>query len=188
MSKENLDTFLEHAGVKGMRWGVRKDRKSKSGKPTIGEKLASLKRERQWSKVLGEMDNLTNDEIVKVSKRVGMENNLKRLVKESPVATKSDKADYIRRDKMDDDELNTKLVRLRAKDGLSKAVSSASKEQRELGEKVVNTASSLAMTYVTTKSITPKDVIDAYTNTKPLKDRVKDKVVKDLIESVTKSK
>lgn len=183
----DVESVIKHHGVKGMRWGVRKSERS-TNKTTLKERLGSLKRERQWGKVLGEMDNLTNDEIVKVSKRVGMENSLKRLVKESPIATKSDKVDYVRRANMDDDELNNKIVRLRTKDNLSKAVSSASKEQRELGEKVVNAASSIAMTYVTTKTLTPKDLIDAYTNSKPLKDRVKDKVVKDLIESVTRPK
>ncbi len=176
---QDVESVIKHHGVKGMRWGVRK---AKPGKITLRDKLSSMKRERQWSKVLGEMDNLSNDQIALVSKRIGMENELKRLSKKSPAAKKSDKLDYVKRADLDNDQLNAKVVRLRAKDQLVRSVKDASKEQREMGEKAINVSSALALKYVTTKSITPKDVISALENPSP----IKDKAVKDFIESLNK--
>lgn len=173
---------LQHSGVKGMRWGVRKQPKASSGKVTIKERLGSLKRERQWKKVLVEIDNLSNEEITSVTKRVSLENNLKRLSKQSPAASKKDRQDYIKRADMDDEELSRKVTRLRAKDALTRSISDASKEQREFGEKVVNVGGSLAMKYATTKSLTPKDILESLNDGKK---SIKDKAVKELVDSVS---
>lgn len=184
---------IQHFGVKGMRWGVRKDRGSGgNSKVTIRERAGSLKRERQWSKVLKEADNMTNEQLNAVAKRVGLENDLKRLVKESRMATKSDKADYTRRKDMDDTELMERVNRLRAKDNLSKRVREASKEQRELGEKVVNVGSNIALKYVSNKPVTGKDIFDAIVNPdkeakKKLDNRIRDEAVKRIVDSVTKN-
>lgn len=181
---KELDNFLQHHGIKGMKWGVRNDKKN-SSRTSLGEKLGSLKRERSWKKVLNEIHNLSNEQLTTASKRIQMENDLKRLSKKSPAATKKDKADYVRRGKMSNEELANKLTRLRAKDQLTRAIKDASKEQRELGEKIVNAGGSLAFKYATTKSITPKDVFDAVT-TKPKS--IKDQAVKELIESISRTK
>ena len=41
---------LKHHGIQGMKWGVRKD------KTTLKENWNSLKRERQWKKVIKEIE------------------------------------------------------------------------------------------------------------------------------------
>lgn len=171
-----MSDIIEHHGVKGMKWGVRKD------KPTIKEHLGSLKRERQWKKVLGEMDKLTTDEISAVAKRVSLENDLKRLTKNKAITKPKDKKDYLNRGDLSDEELSRKVTRLRAKESLVKSVNDASKEQRELGEKIVNVGGALTLKYATTKSLTPKDIFDAVNNPKP----IKDKALKDLVDSVKK--
>lgn len=152
-----------------MKWGVRrtpaqleaasKNRSKPKGK--IAQNLDSMKRERQWNKVLKNVNKLSTSDIRKVTTRVGLENSLKTLSR-SKVANAKDKQDYLRRGKMSDQELSRKVTRLRAKDNLLKSVKSASKEQREFGEKVVNMGSSLGVKYALDKSITPKDVFDAY--------------------------
>lgn len=172
----DIEDVLKHFGTKGMKWGVRKD------KPTIGNHMASLKRERQWKKVLKEVDSLTTPQITAVARRVGLENDLKRLSRNKSIAKQSDKNDYTFRDKLSDEELSRKVTRLRAKESLTKSVMSASKEQREIGEKVVNTSSALALKYASTKSITPKDIFDAVNNPRPIKDRA----VKDILDTVIK--
>lgn len=173
MGEENL----QHHGVKGMRWGVRKD-----SRPGVRAKLGSLKRERQWKKVIGQMDKLTNEELAYVAKRVGLENDLKRLTKKRTIAGPDDKADYINRAKLDDEELSRKVTRLRAKDNLVNKINDASKEQREFGEKVVNIGSGLAMKYATQKSLSPKDIFE--TVTKPKEVDVKDKMLKEFVDDV----
>lgn len=183
---KELDDILQHYGVKGMRWGVVREvgpdgRIRNTGKTSVKEKLGSLKRERQWKNVIKEMDNMTVDQIQTVTKRITLENDLKRLSKSS-IATKKDKQDYVRRADMDTDELSMKVTNLRAKDNLSKAVSSASKEQVEFGKKVVDATSALTLKYMATKTLTPQDVFDAVNKPKPIKDQA----VKSLIDQAVK--
>lgn len=173
-----LDKVLQHAGVKGMKWGVRRDRNRPGGadgkeestkvvdkRGKLKMQLDSLKRERQWNKVIREMDKLSTKDIVAVNSRVRLENDLKSLSR-SKVGNSKDKKDYLRREHMSDAELKRKVVRLRAKEQLKKSVSDASKEQREFGEKVVNVGKTVAIKYALTKSVTPKDILAAVQNPK----------------------
>jgi hypothetical protein len=164
---------LNHSGVKGMRWGVRRnsnrpggaDGKEESTKVIdnrsgVKKRLDSMKRERDWHKVLKEMDKLTTKDINSVKKRLDLENSLKTLSK-SPVAKKKDKDDYLRREHMSDAELSRKVTRLNAKKNLYKSVKDASKEQREFGTKVVQVASSIGVKYALNRgTITPKDLFN----------------------------
>jgi hypothetical protein len=151
---------IQHTGVKGMRWGVRRDSNRPGGadgkeesekvvdkRGKIKKTLDSMKREREWGKVLREVDKMTTKDINTVKKRIDLENNLKSLRK-SKMATKKDKADYLRREFMSDAEISRKVNRLQAKENLHKSVKSASKEQREFGYKVAQTAGSLGVRYV----------------------------------------
>ena len=101
------EDVLNHAGIKGMRWGVRRNRnrpgvadgaeestKIKDTRGKLEVKISSMKRERQWKKVLDDMDKLDTKDITKVSKRITMENDLKRLSK-STVGKTKDKDDYL---------------------------------------------------------------------------------------------
>lgn len=192
-----LDEALKHSGVKGMRWGVRRNsdrpggadgkeesEKVKDTRGKIRKKLDSMKRERQWSKVLREIDTMSTKDISVVTKRVTLENSLKNLSK-SKVATKKDKEDYLRREHMSDAELSRKVTRLRAKDGLHKAVRDASKEQREFGEKVVQVASSVGIKYAINGR--PKDARDIFKDVFEASKKPKenaDKAKKDLLKEV----
>lgn len=165
--------ILTHVGVKGMRWGVRRNRNRPGGADGVEEskkivdkrgkvtkKLDSMKRERDWKKVLNDVDKLTTKEIGAVAKRVGLENDMKKLSK-SKIAKPKDKDDYLNRAKMSNDELSRKVTRLRAKENLRSKISDASKEQREFGEKVTQVAQTLVINkYVLKKSVTPKDLFD----------------------------
>lgn len=170
-----LDEILKHHGTKGMHWGVRHDNhglgttvseakvssvKTKD-KGKIRTHLDSLKRERDWRKVLKTADKMSTKDIQVATKRISAENSLKTLSK-SKMATKKDKADYLRRHEMDDAELQRKINRLNAKEGLHKAVSNASKEQREIGLKVVQTVGTLSAKAAMGNKLNPKDFLDAY--------------------------
>lgn len=184
----NLDDILQHSGVKGMRWGIRRNNDRPGGadgrpdandnKATskLGKHLNSMKRERQWKSVLKELNDMTTKDIHVVKKRVDLENDLKRLSK-TKVATKKDKQDYLRRDKMTNEELTRKVNRLRAKDGLYKSIRDASKEQREFGEKAVQVASSVGVKYALTKSVTAKDIFDAVQNPKNSSEKAQQELV-----------
>lgn len=196
------EEVLKHVGVKGMKWGVRRDRNRPGGadgkeesvkvvdkRGNLTKKLDSMKRERQWIKVLKDVDKLNTKDISSVTKRISLENNLKTLSKTKGVGGKKDKDDYLRREHMSDAELNRKVVRLRAKSGLHKAVKDASKEQREFGEKVVQVASSVGVKYaITRQPITAKDifkdVIDASKNPKESGAKAKDDLQKEIIKKI----
>lgn len=192
---EQLDELLQQSGVKGMHWGVRRNNDRPGGadgkfdpahspaRSALGWKLNSLKRERQWKSVLKEMHDLSTEDLLTISKRVSLENSLKTLSK-SKVGTKSDRDDYHRREHMDNDELSKKVVRLKAKESLHNAVHSASKEQREFGQKIVQVGGSLGVKYALTRTIGPKDVFDAIKNPKSSADKAKSDLLKVALEKV----
>lgn len=185
------DEILQHVGVKGMKWGVRRNRnrpggadgkeeseKVKDKRGNMKKKLDSMSRERQWNKVLKNVNQLNTKDINTVANRIKLENNMKILSK-SKVGGKKDRDDYLRRSHMSDAELSRKVVRLRAKDSLHKAVKDASKEQRAFGEKLVRVGSSLGVKYAITKQpIKPKDVFDAFVNTKGASEKAR-QAIKD---------
>lgn len=198
------DEVLKHVGIKGMRWGVRRDRNRPGGadgkeestkvvdnRSKLSKNLDSLKRERQWNKVLKNMNQLDTKDINKVANRIKMENNLKTLSK-SKVGSKKDRDDYLRRENMSDAELSRKVVRLRAKDSLRTAVKAATKDQRDFGEKVVRIGGSLSVKYALKKSISPKDVFDAVKNPKNASSKAKESILekvsdpnqKDILKNV----
>lgn len=125
-----MDDILKHYGIKGMRWGVSRNRRG-----TIREKYRSLKRERSWYKMLKNMDKMNTKDINNISRRVSLENELK-LLSKSKIGTSKDKIDYLRRANMGNSELSRKVNRLRAKDKLHKSITDASREQREFGFRI----------------------------------------------------
>lgn len=208
----NLEEFLKHHGVKGMRWGRRRDRNRPGGADGVSESekvktekgmvvpkkesskfaknLSSMRRERQWSKILSEADKLSTKDISTVAKRVGLENELKTLSRTKGVGGKKDKADYLRRENMSDTELSRKVVRLRAKKSLHKNVSDATKEQREFGEKVYNIAKGMSLKFavnrVTGKPLNVKDFYDVIDKPKDTAKNTQNELQKQIWEKLEK--
>lgn len=182
-----------------MRWGVRRDRnrpggadgkeestKVKDTRSNLRKKLDSMKRERQWKMIVKEMDKLSTKDINTVSKRIEQENQLKTLSKE--VGNKKDKADYLRRENMSDAELSRKVTRLNAKSRLKRSVDNASKEQREMGEKIVNIGKAVSMKYalskLTGKPLGAKDLWDISKKPKDSANTAKGDLQKTIMEKL----
>lgn len=185
------EEIIKHYGVLGMKWGVRKDqnaKKSGGGESALKANLASLKREREWSKVLRNVNNMTTKEVKEVTNRITKENDLKRLSRSSVGDSKA-KKDYLNRAKMSNQELSRKVGRLQAKENLQKQVMSASKEQRDFGKRVVNTAKSLSATYavskMTNKKTTTSDIIDVLKNPKQTGKTATDNIQKELLKKLS---
>lgn len=170
---DNLDDVLKHWGVKGMKWGVRRKNLSKSSKGQNDNKtpgrlrqtINSKKRENQWKKILNDVDKMTTKQINTTVKRVSLENELKNLSKVKGISksqlnmAKKAKKDYLRRDKMSDQELNRKIQRYRAIDSLQRSSNRATERQRLIGMQIANAAGPLAVKYVTNGGkLTSKDV------------------------------
>ena len=174
-----LDELLLHAGVKGMKWGVRK-RDVKSSGPknapkiiaSLKEKAASSKRERSWSKI--DTNGLSNQELNKIAQRVQLENDFKRVSKQKKVGTKQDQKDYLKRDKMSDQELMDRVTRLRAKSNMTRTAKEATKSQTDFAKSVVSTVAPVVVTYAMTGSVSKTDMAravfrakDAFANKQP---------------------
>lgn len=207
MSQE-LQDVLQHYGVKGMKWGkvksgakakadgvkktvkkktdaVKKTAKKKTDavKKTAKTHVDSIKRENSWKKQLNNASNMSTKQLQKVANRAQLENDLKRLSKKSGVGGSKDKKDYLKRGKMDDQELFRKVQRLRAKDSLLRNANDATKAQRELATKIVKVAAPLVISYALTGRVSSKDVMNAVMNP----GGAKAKVTKELMEKISKS-
>lgn len=191
-----LDEILQHHGIKGMHWGIRRNRNRKGGadgkeesvkikdkRTKLRKHYDSLKRERQWHKDLRNFHNMSTDDAKKLSKRIQLENNLRELTRNKSIAHPSDKEDYLRREFMSNEELSRKVSRLNAKKDLHKQVSAASAPQVELGKKIANTVGGVALAYAKNKNLGPKDLIDAWNS----KESVKKKIPKALWEKGVKA-
>lgn len=158
-----------------MKWGKRKSRTGKTVKALktrVKQELNSLKRERQWKEIRSKIHKMTTKEINSTAQRIQMENDLKRLSRNRQISSSKDRQDYLNRGKMSNQELSRKVSRLRARDNLNRVINDASKEQMELGKKIVNTAGPLAFKKMTGQRITTKDITNAYKNPKQERDKI----------------
>lgn len=154
----NYEEYMLHFGVKGMKWGIRRNREKSKSSGIVKQTLDSMKRERQWKEKLNNLDGMSNSEINKLANRIRLENELKRLTKNSKAATRDDKRIYLTRAKLSDTELAYRVNRLRAKDNLTRSVSYATKDQRDAGMRFVMGAGSVALRYAMTGTISTKDI------------------------------
>ena len=121
------EDILKHAGVKGMKWGVRKDRKSsgtiKKAAKSVGryadEVLGSVARERSWVKA--DLRKMSTKDIHKMANRLQLENDMKKLSKKGYF----DKKSYRTRASMSTQELSRKVNRARAQEHFKKNASIA---------------------------------------------------------------
>lgn len=139
---ERLTDILEHHGVKGMKWGVR--RKSKSGgsvkkEGTFKKELRSRKQELSTLKEKKKVDKYSDDEIKKRIERLRNENDLKRL------GGKKHKNDYLDRAKLSDAELKKKVDRLRLEYQLKQQINSANKESKDIANKIIKESAKYAI-------------------------------------------
>lgn len=155
---KNAEQRVNSLAQRGIKKKIDDNRQNKDkGSSKTKQTLDSIKREREWNKKLSDVKNMTTKDINKVAKRAGLENDLKKLSK-SKFATDKDKKDYLNRSKMSDQELNRKVTRLRAIDGLNSQVNRANAKQIEVGKKVASIAGSVALAYATGNVMNPSTI------------------------------
>lgn len=147
--EERVKEIIQHYGVKGMKWGVRRfqpyrtDDGQKGKGKLVGkaanrakESVSSVKREFE-AKSLGsntKLKSLSNEQLVSITNRLRTENDLKRLSTAS--GDKGDKSDYRRRGQMSDAELKKRVERLQLEDNLRQQSKRAVKHHVQFAEKV----------------------------------------------------
>ena len=151
--EELLDTQLQHVGVKGMKWGVRKSRKSKDRasettpkpKSTVRKYIDSNRRELGMNKMLKDVDTLPDAEVVRRVNRVRNENDFRRAIDNTASVdrkrSKQLREEYFNREKLSDAELQERVRRLNLEDNLRREVVRASKPQREAANELIKSVS-----------------------------------------------
>ena len=151
--EELLDTQLQHVGVKGMKWGVRKSRKSKDRasettpkpKSTLRKYVDSNRRELGMNKMLKDVDTLPDAEVVRRVNRVRNENDFRRAIDNTAFVNnkrrKQLRDEYFNRENLSDTELQERVRRLNLEDNLRREVVRASKPQREAANELIKSVS-----------------------------------------------
>ena len=151
--EELLDTELQHVGVKGMKWGVRKSRTSKDRasettpkpKSTVRKYIDSNRRELGMNKLVKDVHTLPDAEVVRRVNRVRNENDFRRAIDNTAFVNnkrrKQLREEYFNRENMSDAELQERVRRLNLEDNLRREVVRASKPQREAANELIKSVS-----------------------------------------------
>ena len=157
----NSDTQLEHFGVKGMKWGVRKSRTSKDRasettpkpKSTLRKYIDSNKREIGMLNMVKDLDGLSDNEIRNRLNRVRNENDMKAILNNAdralPKRRKNLREEYFNRANLTDTQLQERVNRLKLEENLRKEVVRATRSQREAANKVIKKVSAQTVSYYT---------------------------------------
>lgn len=78
----DLDDFLEHHGIKGMKWGVRREKVRQAR----AAKKESRSREKNWTKEYQQRGKLSDQELQKRVQRLRLENDFARLASEAKLS------------------------------------------------------------------------------------------------------
>ena len=144
------EEYLEHFGVKGMKWGVRKSdnssRVKKTKKPgVIRESVSSLKRESDWAKKSRNARSLSDSELKSTVERLKNENSIKRNTQDrmtvlTDKAYRVNRKAYRERAKYSDEDIKKIAQRINLEAEFRKQASIAAPWKRKLAKEAINIA------------------------------------------------
>lgn len=137
--------YLQHYGVKGMKWGVRK--KASKAKNRVKREAKSFKRERDQLKIK-DPGQMTDRELKKTLTRNRLENQLKDETRKTPgigmgrteeraARMKSNRDTYLDRGQLTDKELQAKVNRIRSENQLVQEANKVNRKTLETGSSFV---------------------------------------------------
>ena len=168
MLDDDVEEAIEHHGVKGMKWGVRRYQpypkgqrnagkfidasKNQGGSSQNGNKVSGVKgalrsKGRELSMVAAqrEIKNLTSKDAQTVLSRAQLENRFKRLSSTPNVGTAKSKEEYLNRENMSNQELKRKVDRLQLADNMRVESRKANQGAIDMGKKIAAIAAPIAV-------------------------------------------
>ena len=133
--------YLQHFGVKGMKWGVRK--RASGVKNRVKREVSSFRRERNQLKIK-DPGQMTDRELKKTLNRNRLENQLKDESRKTPgigmnrtedhaVRRKTNRDTYLDRGQLSDKELKAKVDRIRSENQLVQEANKVNRKTLETG-------------------------------------------------------
>lgn len=138
-----MEDILQHHGVKGMKWGVRRTPaqlgNAKTKKPgTLRSEIKSQVREVKWQGKKKNISSMSDEEVKTLTERVRLENDMKRLA--------TSKEEYRNRETLTTPQLKSRVARLQMEDNLKRQINTATKEQRKVAKALITELATTALT------------------------------------------
>ena len=207
MLDDDVEEAIEHHGVKGMKWGVRRYQpypkgqrnagkfidasKNTGGSSQNGNKVSGVKgalrsKGRELSMVAAqrEIKNLTSKDAQTVLSRAQLENRFKRLSSTPNVGTAKSKEEYLNRENMSNQELKRKVDRLQLADNMRVESRKANQGAIDMGKKIAAIAAPIAVQIAVDGAVNKKWLDKKINPEVVLKDW--DKIGKEAAKSIDK--
>ena len=155
---QSINSELQHYGVLGMKWGVRRPigsnglirktaknaKKIDAPKSEDSKAISGLRKKATKTK---NIKNMTDDEIRLTTDRVNLENNMKRLAK-----TTDNKKIYKLKDRLSNEEIRAVNQRMQLEANLKESIRNANADAIKLGNSLANIAAKTTVSVVKTKA------------------------------------
>lgn len=197
-----MDKKIQHHGVKGMKWGIRRFQpyqkgdgpkgkfidKKKQAKPSrVSEHIKSGKRRVELVKQSRNINKMTTKELNQFANRVSKETEYRELAKKSKDSKV--RADYRRRGDMSDNELDTNLGKLRAKERAKNSIKGQNANIINVGKDLAISSADMLIKVTTGQKITSNDVMNALSQTSSRQvDRRKSDFTRQMENSLNRSR